>query len=146
MKKLLFILLLLICTSSVFSQPGKEGEVWTKVEDLHKAIFETKDSVVIQKLVADSVTYGHSTGLLENKPVMLHNTVHNIENYKNFSFERISTTYVGSTVIVRFVFRADVTKEGVTNPLNLSIMQVWGKDKGDWKLFARQAVKISPKS
>lgn len=146
MKKLLFILLLLICISSVFSQRDKEAEVWTKVEDLHKAIFETKDSAVIQKLVADSVTYGHSTGLLENKLVMLHNTVHNLENYKNFSFERLSTTQVGSTVIVRFIFRADVTKEGATNPLNLSIMQVWGKDKGDWKLFARQAVKIPPKS
>lgn len=105
MKKLLFILLLLICTSSIFSQSGKEVEVWTKVEDLHKAIFETKDSAVIQKLVADSATYGHSTGLLENKPVMLHNAVHTLENYKNLSFERLSTTYAGPTVIVRFIFR-----------------------------------------
>ncbi len=146
MKKLLFIISLSFCTLFVFSQTGKESEVWRKVEALHKAIFETKDSVAIQSLVADNVTYGHSTGLLENKPVMLHNAVHSAEEYKNLSVERLNTTYAGPTVIVRYIFRADVTKEGNTSPLNISIMQVWAKDKGNWRLFARQAVKVAPKS
>jgi hypothetical protein len=145
MIKLLFILSLSFSTSFVFGQSHKEAEVWAKVEALNKAVFETKDSAAIQDLVAENVTYGHSTGLLENKPVMLHNAVHSLESYKNLSLERLSTTYAGPTVIIRYILRADVSKEGSTYPLNIAIMQVWGKEKGKWQLFARQAVKVNPK-
>ena len=146
MKKLLFILFLSFCTSIAFGQTGKEAEVWTKVEALNKAIFETKDSAAIQDLVAENVTYGHSTGLIENKSVMLHNAVSAPDVYKNLSLERLGTTYAGQTAVVRYILRAEVLKDGNTSPLNISIMQVWGKDKGKWKLYARQAVKVTPKS
>lgn len=146
MKKLLFILFLSFCTSIAFAQTGKEAEVWTKVEALNKAIFETKDSAAIQDLVAENVTYGHSTGLIENKPVMLHSAVSSPDVYKNLSLERLGTTYAGQTAVVRYILRAEVLKDGNTSPLNISIMQVWGKDKGKWKLYARQAVKVTPKS
>ena len=145
MKKSLLILFLSFTTLLVFSQSGKEAEVWSRVEALHKAVFETKDSAAIQDLVAENVTYGHSTGVLENKPVMLHNAVHSLEDYKNLSLERLSTTYAGSTVIIRYILRADVTKQGDKYPLNIEILQVWAKDKGKWRLFARQAVKVAPK-
>lgn len=145
MKKLLFILLVVFITSSVSSQSGKEAELWSKVEALNKAVFETKDSAAIQELVAANVTYGHSTGVIEDKPLMLHNAVHSLESYKDLSMERISTTYAGPTAIVRYILRAQVTKEGNNYPLNIGIMQVWGKDKGKWKLYARQAVKVNPK-
>ena len=146
MKKLLFILFLSFCTSIAFGQTGKEAEVWTKVEALNKAIFETKDSAAIQDLVAENVTYGHSTGLIENKPVMLHNAVSSPDVYKNLTLERLGTTYAPQTTVVRYILRGEVLKDGNTSPLNISIMQVWGKDKGKWKLYARQAVKVAPKS
>jgi len=145
MKKLLFIILLSFCTSFVFSQTAKDAEVWTKVEALNKAIFETKDSATIQNLVAEGVTYGHSTGLIETKPVMLHNAVSAPDVYKNLSLERLGTTYAGQTAIVRYILRGDVLKDGNTTPLNISIMQAWGKDKGKWQLYGRQAVKVAPK-
>lgn len=146
MKKLLFILFLSFCTPIAFGQTGKEAEVWTKVEALNKAIFETKDSAAIQDLVAENVTYGHSTGLIENKPVMLHAAVSSPDVYKNLSLERLGTTYAGQTAVVRYILRAEVLKDSNTSPLNISIMQVWGKDKGKWKLYARQAIKVNPKS
>src|SRR5436309_15167247 len=135
MKKVPFILLLSVCTSIVFSQSGNDADVWAKVEALNKAIFETKDSATIQALVAENVTYGHSTGLLENKPVMLHNAVNSAESYSNLSLERLSTTTTGSTVIVRYILRGDVSKGNDKYPLNIAIMQVWGKNKGKWMLF-----------
>lgn len=146
MKKLVFILFMSISSLIVSAQAGKDAEVWTKVEALNKAIFETKDSATIQELVAENVTYGHSTGLLENKPVMLHNAVNSAESYSNLSLERLSTTTAGPTVIVRYILRGDVSKGDDKYPLNIAILQVWGKNKGKWMLFARQAVKVAPKA
>lgn len=146
MEKLFTVLLFSFITLTAFSQAGKEAEVWARVEALNKAVFETKDSAAIQDLVADSVTYGHSTGDVENKPVMLHNAVTNAQVYNNLSLERVGATRAGETIIVRYILRADVLKDGNTTPLNIGILQVWGKDKGKWRLFARQAVKVPPKS
>src|SRR3954453_18212335 len=117
MRKVQFILFLSFCTSIVFGQSSKDAEVWAKVETLNKAIFETKDSATIQELVAENVTYGHSTGLLENKPVMLHNAVNSAESYSNLSLEKLSTTTAGPTVIVRYTLRGDVSKGNDKYPL-----------------------------
>lgn len=145
MNRFLSVLLITFSTLPAFSQSGKEAEVWARVEALNKAIFEDKDSAAIRELVADVVTYGHSTGDVENKPVMLHNAVTNAQVYNNLLVERLGTTRAGETVIVRYILRADVLKDGNTTPLNIGILQVWGKDKGKWRLFARQAVKVNPK-
>lgn len=145
MKKLLFFLLVAFFASPAFCQSGKEAEVWAKVDALNKAVFETKDSAAIQDLVAASVTYGHSTGDVENKPVMLHNAVINTQVYNNLTSEKLVAINAGEAVIVRYILRASVVKDGVTSPLNLGVLQVWAKDGGKWRLFARQAVKVNPK-
>jgi hypothetical protein len=51
------------------------------------------------------------------------------------------------TAIIRHNLRGEsIDSKGVETPLNLAIMQVWKKERGDWRLWARQAVKILPKS
>ena len=145
MKKVIFLFVVTFFNVTVFGQSNKQNQVWLKAEALNKAVFETKDSVAINGLVAESVTYGHSTGLIEDKPTMLQNAVHNPDGYKNISFERLSAKPAGKSFIVRYILRGDQIKATETVPLNLSIIQVWGTEKGQWKLFARQAVKIAPK-
>lgn len=145
MKKLFAIVFLSFFSFSAFCQIGKEAQVWARVEALNKAIFEDKDSAAIDDLVSDAVTYGHSTGIIENKPAMVHTSVSSTDEYKNISQERQGTIQAGQTVIIRYILRADVVKDGNTTPLNIGILQVWAKDKGKWRLFARQAVKVNPK-
>jgi hypothetical protein len=146
MNKSFALLLATFITASVFCQNNNESRGWAKAEALNKAVFETKDSVAISSLLAETATYGHSTGLLEDKPAMIRNAVSNPDNYKNISFERLSATPAGNAIIVRYILRANQVKSsGESAPLNLSIIQVWAKEKGQLRLFARQAVKIAPK-
>lgn len=145
MNKFFTVLLITFSSLSAFSQSGKEAEVWARVEALNKAIFEDKDSAAIEDLVSDAVTYGHSTGIIENQPAMVHTSVSSTDVYKNISQERQGTIQAGQTFIIRYILRADVVKDGNTTPLNIGILQVWARDKGKWRLFARQAVKVNPK-
>ncbi len=145
MKKLFATLSISFFALSVFCQSGKDAEVWARVEALNKAIFEDKDSAAIEDLVNNAVTYGHSTGIIENKPAMVHTSVSSTDVYKNILQERQGAISAGQAVIVRYILRADVVKDGNTTPLNIGILQVWAKDKGKWQLFARQAVKVNPK-
>lgn len=142
----LFISILFICVSTFSFSQTKEETVWAKAEALTKAIFEMKDSITMKSLVSDNVTYGHSSGAMEDKATMITKASTNKTEYKNRQFEKISIDVKENTAVLRHNFRAISIADGKETPLDLGILQVWKKEGGRWKLWARQAVKISPKS
>ena len=146
MKKILSIALLCLFSLVTFAQSSKDNQVWSRVEALSKAVFEMKDSLALLDLVSSKVTYGHSNGVIEDKATMVQKAVSNKIIYKNSVLEKLSVDVDGSTAIVRHNFRATSVENGTEALLNLSIMQVWRKEKGKWRIWARQAVKILPKS
>ena len=147
MKKVLFALLLTVIVASASAQNQVQSKVWERSEALSKAIFENKDSVALLDLVSKNVSYGHSGGNVEDKPTMVHKAVSNKTTYKNLSFEKVSIDVQDNTAIVRHNFRAtQVDEAGKESPLDLGIMQVWRKENGKWRIWARQSVKIAPKS
>lgn len=147
MKKLFSLLLLVLTGLVVFAQTSREEKVWSRVEALTRAIFETKDSVALKDLVSENVSYGHSGGAVENKAAMVTNAAISPTTYRNKSFEKVSIDVKGKTAIVRHNFRAgSVDDKGVETPLNIAVLQVWKKEGRNWRIWARQAVKVLPKS
>jgi len=144
MKQILPVLLMLASSSIALAQ-SKEEKVWQRVEALTKAVFETKDSVALDDLVSSKVSYGHSSGNIEDKKTMVHNASTSKKEYKNRSFERVTIDVNDETAIIRHTFRAISVDNGKESPLDLGILQVWKKEKGKWRLWARQAVKIPPR-
>ena len=145
MKKLLSIALLLV-SLNVFAQSTEE-KVWKRVEELTKAVFETKDSVALEGLVNKYLTYAHSSGLVEDRPTMIHAAVSSPLKYKNISIERGSINIDRKTAVLRHNLRGvSIDEKGVESPLNLGILQVWKKEHGKWRIWARQAVRIPAKT
>ena len=145
MKKLLSIALLLV-SLNVFGQSTEE-KVWRRVEELTKAVFETKDSVALEGLVNKYLTYAHSSGLVEDRPTMIHAAVSSPLKYKNISIERGSINIDRKTAVLRHNLRGvSIDEKGVESPLNLGILQVWKKEHGKWRIWARQAVRIPAKT
>jgi hypothetical protein len=138
-----FALLFFVITA--IAQSSKENKVWERVDLLNKTVFGTKDSVVLARLVGNNLTYGHSGGNIEDKTRMVHNASVSPTVYKNISTEKIGINFIKKTAIVRYIFRATSVEKGVETPLNLGMLQVWAKESGEWKLQARQAVKVNPK-
>ncbi len=145
MGKSISVFILMSLSLIGFAQ-SKEEKVWERVEALTKAVFETKDSNALNDLVSEHVTYGHSGGNLEDKKTMVQKAAASKTEYKNRNFERVSIDVNDKTAIIRHNFRAISIEGGKESPLDLGILQVWKKEKGKWRLWARQAVKIPPKS
>lgn len=146
MKKFSILLLWCFISTALFAQSSKEEKVWQQVEALSKAVFETKDSMAMQDLVSNGLTYGHSGGNLEDKPTMVHKAAISKTIYKNSSLERVFLQMDRKTAVTRHNFRAISVENEKETPLDLSILQVWKKEGNNWRLWARQAVKIPPKS
>lgn len=141
MKKLIVFILLTVTIQS-FAQTEEE-RVLQRIKQLNEAIFGAKDSVALENLLSDKVTYGHSTGKIENRQEMIIGAITNANNYTDFKMEDAVVYFKNKTAIVRCVISGtNISKEGKTSPLHLGLLQVWIKQKKQWKLTARQAVKL----
>jgi ketosteroid isomerase-like protein len=142
MKKSL-VLLLLIVAVAVKAQSKDEKAVIEKTYLLSHTVFGTKDSLTFEKLFAKNATYGHSGGKLQNRKEAIDGATSNKSTYSDTAVSNISVIISGTTSIVRYLFVANEhTADGKIVPLHFSMMLVWVKENGDWKLMGRQAVKL----
>jgi hypothetical protein len=141
MKKIFLFLFLTIAIQS--SAQTDEQKVLQRVKQLNDAIFINKDSMALEGLLADKVSYGHSGGKVENRSEMIHGALINGSTYANFMMDSASVFFENKTAIVRHVLKAtSIDKEGKQSPLHLGVLQVWINQNKQWKLMARQAVKL----
>lgn len=153
MKKILMIAILLLSVLAAYSQSKNETgdlkltktqqEVWNNVIDLHNAVFGSKNADVISSLVGEGLTYGHSGGILEDRPTMIQKAAESATVYENVTNQLLSVKSLGKITTIRVILKATSIEKGASTPLNLGILQVWNKVGGNCKLIERQAVKRS---
>ena len=138
----LFLFFFLALFIQLPAQP-QDTELFKRVKQLNDAIFMVKDSLALEGLLADKLSYGHSTGKIENRQEMIHGAVSNKGSYSNVSLEDFNVFFEKNTAIVRHAINGtSIDKDGKQSPLHIGLLQVWVKQKRQWKLTARQAVKL----
>ena len=144
MKRVLFIWGILVITLSGFSQSRKEQQVIDRTYLLSHTVFGTKDSATIEDLFAKKATYGHSSGKIETREEAIGGIVKNLSIYTDTAVSNINVVISDDVAIVRHLFKAKENKaDGTVSPLNFSIMLVWVKEKGKWRLMGRQSLRLS---
>jgi ketosteroid isomerase-like protein len=142
MKKTIAFLLLIVGFSAA-AQSKDEKAVIEKTYLLSHTVFGTKDSMTLEKLFAKEATYGHSGGKLQTRKEAIDGASGNKSTYSDTAVSNINVIISGTTSIVRYLFVANEhTADGKVVPLHFSMMLVWVKENGDWKLMGRQAVKL----
>jgi hypothetical protein len=144
--KTLFLLLpslLFLLSQFVSAQSTDEKEVAAAVESLRKAMIEGTESA-LKDIAAEELSYGHSSGKIEDKASFVENIASGKSDFKTIDLSEQTIKIVGNTAIVRHHLVAETNDGGKPGNPNLSILLVWQKQKGKWKLLARQAVKVNP--
>lgn len=111
------------------------------VEKLRKAMIDP-DKATLEAIASDELSYGHSGGNLENKAAFVEALVSGASDFKTIDLTEQTVTIVDNTAMVRHKLSAETNNKGVAGQVKLAVLLVWVKQKGDWKLLARQAVKI----
>jgi hypothetical protein len=143
-KNYILATLLVISCGFAFGQSKQETEILANSRRLHQTVFGTKDSSALEELFASTLTYGHSSGKIQNRAEAIEGVVHNKSTYTDTSLKSYNTMINDNAAIVRYVMRETETNaEGKAVPIRLSIMLVWVKEKGKWKLSGRQAVRLT---
>ena len=119
-------------------QTKEAGAVAAAVEDLRKAIIAA-DRSKLEKLAADELTYGHSSGRLENKAEFVEAIASGSSGFSAIELSDQTVDVVDNVALVRHTFLGTRLKGG--DKMKLSILTVWLQRQGQWKLLARQALK-----
>jgi ketosteroid isomerase-like protein len=145
MKKTLIYFNLLLCFLAVNfttqAQSKEEQSVATAVETLKKAIVDA-DKAALEAITLEELSFGHSSGLIEDKAAFVEALASGKSDFKNMNLSEQTITISDNTALVRHDLKASVENSGTPSDIHLGVLLVWQKQKGQWKLLARQAYKL----
>jgi ketosteroid isomerase-like protein len=129
----------LVFTSLNAQKPDKEIE--SSIETLNKAMI-SPDKSTLEKLTAEDLSYGHSTGVVQNKSDFIKDVMSG--PVKFFQIDNANQTIVVSdhTATVRNICSIKGTRDGAPLDLKIGILMIWVKKDDGWKLLARQGYKL----
>ena len=124
------------------AQTKDTSAVSAAVESLRKAMIEG-DRSSLDKLAADELTYGHSSGRLEDKAQFVEALAGGKSGFSAIQLSDQTVNIVDNVALVRHVFLG--TRRNAPagdDKMKLSILTVWVQRQEQWKLLARQAAKL----
>lgn len=141
MKKILLTsIFVLTCFFASNAQNKQESAVSNAVEQLRKAMVDA-DKVMLESLVSEKLSYGHSGGHIDNKKEFVEKIVSGKSDFVSIDLSGQTISISGKTAIVRHKLNATTNDGGKPGEVHLLVMLVWQKQGGKWILLARQAVK-----
>jgi len=142
-KKFLIFSSLLITANFCFAQKtNAEKEVNEAVNKLISLMINP-DSLGLDKLLLNNLSYGHSSGKVQTKQEFMHSLLSGESDFlDDIILGDPKTIIQGNTALVRHKLMAQTNDKGVKGSVNLYILLIWSKEKSGWKLIGRQAVKV----
>lgn len=143
MKRFLSVLLIsFILITTVNAQTKNEKAVSAAVETLRKAMIDG-DRAALEKIAADGLSYGHSGGKVEDKATFVENIANGNSDFLTIDLSAQTIYVSGNTAIVRHILAATTHDKGKDmGNVKIAVLTVWQKSNKNWKMLARQAVKL----
>jgi ketosteroid isomerase-like protein len=142
MAKILYsFVLILVTVVVVHAQSNDEKEVTATVDRFINALVNA-DKTLLEELTATELSYGHSSGKEENKTQFIGRIASGVVDFITIDITDQSIKLAGKIAMVRHVFTSKLVDDGKALDVRIGVMMVWQKQKGKWKLLARQAYKL----
>jgi Domain of unknown function (DUF4440) len=120
---------------------GDDAALAQSVEALRNAMFG-KDANQFDLLCADQLTYGHSSGQIQNKVEFITGAANPKWHWRSLEFAKPDIKIIGDIGIARVVMIGVFENtEGKATSINDGVLMVWQRQGNRWKLLARQAFK-----
>ena len=117
-------------------------QVAAAVEALRVAMLSA-DKSALEALASQALSYGHSSGVVEDKATFVETIVSGKSKFKTIDLSNQTITINGPVALVRHNFKAQTEDGGRPGNANINILLVWQKENKAWKLVARQAVRAA---
>ena len=137
-KKLLIFSSLIMITNLSFAQ---QTDVEAAVKHLTDLMVKP-DSLALDKIILDKLSYGHSSGKVQTKQEFMHSLLSGESDFVDINLTDQTVIVQNKTAMVRHTLNAKTNDKNVPGNVKLHILLIWSKEKSGWKLLGRQAVKV----
>ena len=134
------LVVLLFISGNIMSQKDT-ASLKISILSLNNALIE-KDTLMLNNLIDDNITYGHSNGWIQTKKEMITEFYSGKIEYKYINPVSQSTNLSGEIAIVRSITKVEGIVNTVAFNMSLQILQLWKFVDKKWVLIARQSVKV----
>jgi DNA mismatch repair protein MutH len=132
--------LLLVMMATANAQSKTEQKITERVTELQNALINA-DSVSLEKLAHNDLSYGHSSGQIDSKASLIRKLTSGQSDFVSINITGQTITISRQTALVRHKLDAVTNDNGKPGEVHLFVLLVWQKISRNWKLLARQAVK-----
>ena len=140
MKQLLaWVAASVVCTATWAASPD-ESAVDNAMNRLSAAMI-AGDAQKMKALTADTLTYGHSSGKVQDQAAFIDTIASGQTRYKRIDLSNTVTAVTGDNAVVRDHFSGTTESAGKLADVDFDVLLVWQKQNGEWKLLARQGYK-----
>lgn len=144
MKRLSIIIAALLFSTILLSAQNMEQTIAVRVEELTHAL-TNPTKAKLDQLVSEKLSYGHSSGLVENKTAFVAALLDGTTDFVSIKLSDQTIELVENIAIVRHRLFAETNNKGAgAVTANISVLLIWQNVNGKWLLLARQATKIPP--
>ena len=141
-NKFIFLFIILsIFAHTAHAQTKKEKAVADAVESLRKAMIDA-DKNALENLTSAILSYGHSGGAIDDQKTFVEKIISGQSDFVTIDLTEQTISVSDKTAIVRHTLNATTNDGGKPGTVKIKVLLIWQKQKGNWKLIARQAVRI----
>jgi ketosteroid isomerase-like protein len=141
MKKLLMVAVAGLACSGAWANSADESAVNDAMNRLSAAMI-AGNAQQMKALTADTLTYGHSSGKVQNQAEFIDTIASGQTRYKQIDLTKSVTTVSGNDAVIRDHFNGTTDSGGKLAEVDFDVLMVWQKQSdGVWKLLARQGYK-----
>jgi hypothetical protein len=142
MKKHSFLIIITLLSFNLIAQSKSEKQVAAATALLRKGMVDG-DRTTLENLAAEQLSYGHSGGHIDDKKEFVEKLASGNSDFLSIDLTEQTILVSGKTAIARHILTAKTHDKGKDiADVHLRVILVWQKQGGQWKLLARQAVKI----
>lgn len=101
------------------------------------------EETALNALIAPALSYGHSGGAVDNREQFLAKFKSGQSDFVSIELKEQTIAISGKVAVVRHILHGVTNDNGKPGEAHIRVLLVWQRLNGDWKLLARQAVKMN---
>jgi hypothetical protein len=131
-------------SGSAFAGGSAEKEVQAALDTWRHAMLK-KDAGAFDRVFHPELRYGHSTGVIEDKPTATNHVLKSTTVYDAITFADTKISVRGATALVtgKVQYQKHPKDKDVIEQ-NLVVLSVWVKTPKGWQMLARQSTEPAP--
>ena len=131
----------LLLTTMAWSAGSSEEEI-LKIEDQRVQAMIAGDLATLDRLLADDLTYTHSTGRIQTKAELLAELKSGDLKYNAMPREEVKVRFLGCAAVVTGKAKLDVESRGVKVTFPIRFTDIYVKRAERWQLLAWQSTRF----